>query len=190
MAKGDMAFTAGLMVLLMVATIVYLPIVLPLVLAGVQVSPWDIAKSLILLMLIPLAIALFIRARYEETATGLIHTTSMATNLSIVVLFIGYFVAYFSEIIGIIGTGGIVAALLLVVGAVIVGYLLGGKSMDAKKVLALGTGQRNLSAAYAVATSNFADNPEVLIEILVVSLIGFVVLMLIAGELGKRENKH
>jgi BASS family bile acid:Na+ symporter len=189
-AKGDMAFTAGLMVLLMVATIVYLPIILPFVLAGVQVSPWDIAKSLILLILIPLAIALFIRARYEEMATGLIHIMTMATNLSIVVLFIGYFVAYFSEIISIIGTGGIVAAIILVVGAIIVGYLLGGKSMDAKKVLALGTGQRNLSAAYVVATSNFADNPDVLIEILVVSLTGFVILMLIAGELGKRGNIH
>ncbi|HSD58188.1 MAG TPA: hypothetical protein VLB04_08400 [Methanotrichaceae archaeon] len=187
-AKGDIAFTAGLMVLLMVATIVYLPIVLPFVLSGVQVSPWEIAKSLILLMLIPLAIALFIRARYEEVAKGLIHTMAMATNLSLVVLFIGYFVAYFSEIIGVIGTGGILAAIILVVGAVIAGFLLGGKSMDTKKVLALGTGQRNLSAAFAVATSNFADNPDVLIEIMVVSLIGLIILMLIAGELGRRSK--
>jgi BASS family bile acid:Na+ symporter len=187
-AKGDMAFTAGLMVLLMVATIVYLPIVLPFVLKGVQVSPWEIAKSLILLMLVPLAIALFIRARYEEVAKGLIHTMAMATNLSLVVLFIGYFVAYFSEIIGVIGTGGILAAILLVVGAVVVGFLLGGKSMDTKKVLALGTGQRNLAAAFAVATSNFASNPEVLIEILVVSLIGLAILMVIAGQFGRRSK--
>ena len=34
------------MVLLMVVTVAYLPIVLPLVLTGVQVSPWDVAKSL------------------------------------------------------------------------------------------------------------------------------------------------
>ena len=82
-AKGDMAFTAGLMVLLMVATVVYLPIVLPFVLTGVQVSPWEIAKSLIFLMLVPLAVALFVRARYEEVAKGLIPTMTMATNLSL-----------------------------------------------------------------------------------------------------------
>jgi ACR3 family arsenite transporter len=46
-AKGDMAFTAGLMIMLMVVTVAYLPIVLPFVLIGVQVSPWEIAKSLI-----------------------------------------------------------------------------------------------------------------------------------------------
>jgi predicted Na+-dependent transporter len=186
-AKGDMAFTAGLMVLLMVATVVFLPIVLPFVLTGVQVNPWDIAKSLILLMLIPLAIALFIRARYEETAIGLTPTMTMATNLSLAVMFIGYFVAYFGEIFGVIGTGGIIAAVILVVGAVVAGFLLGGKNVDTKKVLALGTGQRNLAAAFAVATSNFAANLDVLIEIMVVSLIGLVMLMLIAGELGRRK---
>jgi BASS family bile acid:Na+ symporter len=185
-AKGDMAFTAGLMVLLMVVSVAFMPIVLPFVLTGVQVNPWDIARSLVLLMLIPLGIALFIRARYEEVAKNLLPTMIMAVNLSLVVLFIGFFVPYFSDIMGIIGEGGILAAILLVAGAVAVGYLLGGPGMGTRKVLALGTGQRNLAAAFAVATSNFQNNPEVLIEILVVTLLGLVLLMVIAGYLGKQ----
>jgi len=185
-AKGDMAFTAGLMVLLMVITIVYLPIVLPFVLTGVQVNPWEIAKSLILLMLIPLGIALFIRARYDEIAKGLVPTMTMAANLSLAAMFIGYFVGYFDVTYGVIGTGGILVSILLVVGAVIIGYLLGGKDRDNKKVLALGTGQRNLAAAFAVASSNFATNPEVLIEVMDVAVVGLIILMLIAGELGRR----
>jgi predicted Na+-dependent transporter len=186
-AKGDMAFTAGLMVLLMVITIAYLPVVLPFVLTGVQVNPWDIAKSLILLMLIPLGIALFIRARYEEVAKGLIPTMTMAANLSLAAMFIGYFVGYFDVTYGVIGTGGILVSILLVVGAVIIGYLLGGKDRNNKKVLALGTGQRNLAAAFAVASSNFAANPEVLIEVMDVAVVGLIILMLIAGELGRRS---
>ena len=185
-AKGDMAFTAGLMVLLMVVSVAFMPIVLPLVLTGVQVNPLDIARSLVLLMLIPLGIALFIRARYEEVAKNLLPTMIMAVNLSLVVLFIGFFVPYFSDIMGIIGEGGILAAILLVAGAVAVGYLLGGPGMGTRKVLALGTGQRNMAAAFAVATSNFQNNPEVLIEILVVTLLGLVLLMVIAGYLGKQ----
>lgn len=185
-AKGDMAFTAGLMVFLMVVSVAFMPIVLPFVLTGVQVNPWDIARSLVLLMLIPLGIALFIRARYEEVAKNLLPTMIMAVNLSLVVLFIGFFVPYFSDIMGIIGEGGILAAILLVAGAVAVGYLLGGPGMGTRKVLALGTGQRNMAAAFAVATSNFQNNPEVLIEILVVTLLGLVLLMVIAGYLGKQ----
>jgi predicted Na+-dependent transporter len=188
-AKGDMAFTAGLMVLLMVVTIAYLPIVLPFVLTGVQVNPWDIAKSLVVLMLIPLGIALFIRARYEDVAKGLIHTMSMAANLSLVAMFIGYFVGYYDVTYGVIGTGGILISILLVIGAAIIGYLLGGKDKDNKKVLALGTGQRNLAAAFAVASSNFAANPEVLIEVMDVAVVGFLILMIIAGEMGRRSAK-
>jgi len=146
-------------------------------------------------MLMPLGISLFIRARYEDVAKGLIPTMAMATNLSLIVLFIGYFVAYFNEIFGVIGSGGILAAILLIAGGVMVGFLLGGPGIGTRKVLALGTGQRNLAAAFAVATSNFASNPEVLIEILVVSLLGLAILMIIAGQLGSRggaeagENK-
>ncbi|MEN6343271.1 MAG: hypothetical protein ABFC89_12030 [Methanospirillum sp.] len=186
-ARGDMAFTAGLMVLLMVVTIAYLPLVLPFVLTGVEVNPWEIARSLILLMLIPLAIALFIRARYEEVATGLIPTMNMAANLSLAAMFIGYFVAYWDETSGVLGTGGILVAVLLVAGAVILGYLLGGTDPGTKKVLALGTGQRNLAAAFAVATSNFAADPEVVLEVMDVAVIGLIILMIIAGELGRRS---
>ncbi|WAI01574.1 bile acid:sodium symporter family protein [Methanogenium organophilum] len=187
MAKGDMAFTAGLMVLLMVITVAYLPIVLPFVLTGVQVHPLEIARSLVVLMLIPLAFALFVRARYEEVAKGLIPTMSMAANLSLAALFIGYFVGYSDVTYGVLGTGGILTSILLVVGAVIIGYLLGGTDKNNKTVLALGTGQRNLAAAFAIASSNFATNPEVLIEIMDVAVIGFIILMFIAGEFGRRS---
>lgn len=189
LARGDMAFTAGLMVLLMVITIAYLPLVLPFVLTGVQVSPWEISKSLVVLMLFPLALALFIRARYEEVAKGFIHTMTMAANLSLVAMFIGYFVGYSDVTYGVLGTGGILVSILLVVGAVIIGYLLGGTDRENKKVLALGTGQRNLAAAFAIASGSFAANPEVLIEVMDVAVIGFIVLMLIAGELGRRTAR-
>jgi len=92
------------MVLLMVVTIIYVPIVLPLLLSGVTINPWDIAKSLILLMLLPLATALFIRTRYEEVANGLLPLMTQATNLSLLVLFVAFFVVYFSELIGVIGS--------------------------------------------------------------------------------------
>ena len=42
-AKGNVAYAVGLMFLIMVVTIFYLPVVLPLLLPGVEVNPWDIA---------------------------------------------------------------------------------------------------------------------------------------------------
>src|SRR5437773_3767945 len=56
LAKGNLAFAVGLMVLLMVVTVVYLPLVLPLLLSGVSVDSGKIARSLVLVMLLPLAV--------------------------------------------------------------------------------------------------------------------------------------
>ena len=53
-AKGNLAFAVGLMVLLMVITVGYLPVALPALLPGVSVNPAQIARSLFLLMLLPL----------------------------------------------------------------------------------------------------------------------------------------
>ena len=69
LAKGNLAFAVGVMVLLMVVTVGYLPIVLPLLLPGVTVNPWQIARSLLLLMLLPLAAGLALKSYYEQLAT-------------------------------------------------------------------------------------------------------------------------
>ena len=186
-AKGDIAFAVGLMVLLMVVTIIYVPIVLPLLLSGVTVNPWDIAKSLILLMLLPLVIALFIRARYKEVANGLLPLMTQATNLSLLVLFVAFFVVYFSDLVNVIGTTAVMVAVVFVLVSFVIGYVLGGSSRPIRRVLALGTAQRNLSAALAIATLNFTD-PDVMVMIMVVALAGLILLMFIGGEIGKRAE--
>ena len=159
-AKGNMAFSVGLMVLLMVVTIVYMPLVLPFLLQGVEVDALAIAKSLIFLMLIPLIIGLFVKARYESTAETLQPHMSTISTGAIVVLMVLGIVLNFSSIIGIIGTGGIAAILIFLISALVMGYFLGGSDANLRSVLGLGTAQRNLSAAIVVAAQNFSDRPE------------------------------
>ena len=187
-AKGNLALAVGLMVLLMVVTIIYMPIVLPLLLQGVEVNPWDIAKSLIIMMLVPLAIGLFIKARYESTAESLQPHMSQTSTVAIAILMVTGIVLNFSAIVGVIGTGAIIAILVFLIVALILGYFLGGAESGTRSVLGLGTAQRNLSAALVVAAQNFADDPNVLTMILVAGLVGLVLLMVVGGELGKREE--
>ncbi len=184
-AKGNTAFSVGLMVLLMVVTIVFLPIVLPLLIQGVEVNPLDIAQSLVVMMLIPLAIGLFIKARYEESAEKIRPTFASASNLAILVLIVLGVVLNFDAMIGLVGSFGILAAILLVAIALATGYLLGGSDPSIKSVMALGTGQRNISAALVVAAQNF--DADVITYLAVFSVVGFVLLFPAAGELGKRS---
>lgn len=185
--RGDPAFSVGLMVLLMVVTIGYLPLVLPLALTGVTISAWDIARSLIFLMLLPLLVGLVVRARYEEVAESVAPVMSQASGLALVVLVVAFFVGYFPDLVGVVGSTAILAAVLFLLAAFAIGYLLGGRDGAAKRVMGLGTAQRNLGAATAVAGLNFTD-PDVLIMVLVVGLVGLVLLMVIGGELGRRAE--
>lgn len=187
-AKGNMAFSVGLMVLLMVVTIIYMPIFLPLFLQGVEVNPLEIARSLVVMMLIPLAAGLFIRARYQTTAESLYPHMSQTSTVALVLLMVSALVLNFDSLVGVIGTGAVIAILVFLLVAFVLGYFLGGSDRGIRSVLGLGTAQRNLSAAMVVAGQNFSDDPDVLVMILVAGLIGLVLLMVIGGELGRRSE--
>ncbi|EJN57610.1 bile acid:sodium symporter family protein [Halogranum rubrum] len=185
-AKGDVAFGVGLMVLLMVVTVAYVPLVLPLLLPGVQVNPLDIAGSLVVLMLLPLAVGLAVRARYADVAATVQPKMAQTSNTALVLLVVLMLVLNFQNIVGVVGTGLIVALLLLVVLSLVVGYLLGGPTTATKSVVGLGTAQRNVSAALVVGAGNFAD-PDVVVTLLVGALLMLVVLLVASGEFGKRS---
>jgi predicted Na+-dependent transporter len=170
-AKGNLAFSVGLMVLL---------------LQGVSVSPWDIAKSLIVMMLLPLAIGLFVNARYEDIAAKVQPTFGQASNTALLVLTVLGLVLNFKSMIGLVGSWGILAGVVFIVLSLVIGYFLGGSDSGIKSVMGLGTGQRNISAALVVAGQNFSM--DVVTYLMVVAVVGLVVLMPLAGELGKRAK--
>lgn len=185
-AKGNVAYSVGLMVLLMVVTVGYMPIVMPFILEDVEVDPWDIASSLIFLMLLPLAVGLFVKARYESTADGLRPAMGQTSTIAIAIMLVAGVIANFDEIMDIIGTGGIAAILIFLTAGFALGYFGGGGDPGIKSVLGLGTAQRNLAAALVVAGQNFTDDPVVITFIIVAGLVGLVILMPLAGEIGKR----
>ncbi len=185
-AKGDMAYSVGLMVMLMVVTVLYMPIALPLLLEGVEVDAWAIASSLIFLMILPMAIGLFFKWRYEGVADTLEPLMGQISTFAIALMVVAGIIANWDSIVGLIGTRGIVAAAVLIVGGLAMGYLGGGSDAGKRSVLGLGTGQRNLSAALVVAGQNFSDDPDVLAFIIVAGMIGLIILMLGAGEFGRR----
>jgi bile acid:Na+ symporter, BASS family len=57
-----------------------------------------------------------------------------------------------------------------------IGWLLGGPDVDTKRVMALGTGQRNIAAALVVASQSFSD-PKVIVMVIVVAIVGLIILM-------------
>src|SRR3981081_925400 len=109
-AKGDLAFSVGLMVLLMVLTVGYMPLVLPLLLEGVSVDPLKIGRSLVLLMLLPLAIGLLVRARLGRLAAKIQPSLNRVSSLSLIVLIALLLITNVQNLLSLYGTRGVLAS--------------------------------------------------------------------------------
>jgi BASS family bile acid:Na+ symporter len=173
------------MVLLVVVTIIILPIALPLLLTGISFTFWDIASGLVFLILIPLAVSLFVRARWESFAATIQPFFTQASSFSLLALLVLMVVLNFSNVVGLLGSGGLLASLILVILSAAGAYLLGSLGGSHKWVQALGAGQRNIAAAMVVATMNFGSDKVVMV--VVYSLITLLVMTPLALELGNRQ---
>ena len=185
-AKGNLAFGVGSMVLLMVVTVGYLPLVLPLLLPGVSVNPVKIASSLFLLMLLPLAGALAVKARFAVAAARTKPVLDRVSNLSLILLVLLLTASNINNVLAVFGTRGILAGLLFIAVGFGVGWLLGGPGTDTRRVLALGTAQRNIAAALVVGGQSFSD-PKVVVMVVVVAIVSLLVLMPLSRLLAKRD---
>lgn len=186
LAKGDVAYSVGLMVLLMVVTVAYIPLVLVPLVDGISVSAWDIAKPLLLGMLLPLAIALVVRARYEESAKLAPHLNQIST-VSLAIALVISLVIGLPQLIDAFGTGAFVAVLLFMAACFFAGLLLGGSDRGQRWVTAFGTTQRNVSAALLIATTSFSSQADVLVLVMVGAVLMMVVLLPLAAEVGKKN---
>ena len=66
-ARGDMGFAGALIPLVAVGTVVLMPLMAPLLIKGLTISTWALAKPLLLTILLPLMIGAAIR-HYADTA--------------------------------------------------------------------------------------------------------------------------
>jgi hypothetical protein len=106
--------------------------------------------------------------------------------VSLILLLVAALVLNFSNMIALVGSKGILAGIIFIIGALIIGLALGGRTTEIRNVVGLGTAQRNISAALVVGAQNF--DSDVVTYLLVIAVIGLVVLMPTAGELGKRMS--
>jgi BASS family bile acid:Na+ symporter len=189
LAKGNLPFAVGIMVLLSVGTVGYLPLVLPLLLPGVAVNSAKIAGWLFLLTLLPLTAGLLLRARREKIATRVKPVLDWASNVTLIPIVLLLVVANIDKILHVFGTRGILAGFLLVALGFGIGWMLGGPGSDTRRALALGTGQRNIAAAFVVASESFSD-PSVVIMVMVVTIVGLLTLMPICHVLANYGFKQ
>ena len=107
-------------------------------------------------MLLPLAIGLFVKARYDATAARVKPPLDLLSNVSLILLIVLITVVNFDKVLQVFGTRGILAGLLFIALGFCIGWVLGGPSNDIRPALALATAQRNIAAALVVGSKALA----------------------------------
>ncbi len=155
-AGGNLASSVALTILLTGASIVFIPLALPLLVPGLHADAWAIARPLLFFMLVPLGIGFWLAhtgASWLERLLALVHRLSNLALILLLVLLVGL---NLKIVLGTVGSFAIATYTLYLLALMGVAWLLGAADRPARKVFVLGAGCRNIAAALVVATPSRA----------------------------------
>jgi ACR3 family arsenite transporter len=197
--KEKHALAGAIAVLLTVISVFYVPVVAPLMMPGeAVVNPVLYLLAFIVLILVPLGGALFLRSKHEARAVRYTPWLSKISYIAFIAAFIAVFGVYYTQLPGIIGTGGFLAVIAFILVAFGIGYLLGGNRPGERAVSAFGTAQRNLAVALVLPILDqlltffipgfSIFDPTALIMVLTVGIAGLILLTLLGRLLARRAE--
>lgn len=187
-AEHDVALGASTMLVLMVLTVAYLPLVLPRFVEGTEVDAGAVGRTLVLQMMVPLVAGMIAVQVAERISSQIQPWVARVGNITLPVVIGAIIVGYLPAIFDMIGGGAIFAMLLFTAAALGFGWLAGAGNDALQDVGALATAQRNNAAALIVAAENF-DDPAVLVVIAVGSTVVLLLLMPIARRLARDDQQ-
>jgi len=164
--KGDLGYTAAFMLLVSLATIIYMPLVVPLLLKGLSVSAWTIAKPLLSVILLPLATGMLVLRFSESLASKIQPLVKKITGIFTVIACVLSVIVFGKGVIGLDLTWAIIALLIFFFILTTFPYWFGfGMGHDQKIILSIGMSTRNLGAALAPLLSMSQIYPRAIIMI-------------------------
>jgi predicted Na+-dependent transporter len=184
-AHGDVAVAVALVVLLTFGTILFLPFALPHLVAGFTADPWDVARPMVLTILVPLIAGMTMKSVAPSLAAAAVPVFAWLGNAGLLLLSVLLVALNIPALLAVVGSGAIAACILYVAGLFALAWPCGGRLPEARGVLALATSARNFGAAMVPAANSFRD-PGVLLMLIVSAVVGLVMTFMAAGWVRRR----
>ncbi len=157
-AKGDLAFAVGMMFVLQIASLVSTPVTLALILpaeSAIKVPVLHTIATLVLSVLLPLAVGMTVKHSAEALGNILRKPVAALSILGFAGLVLLEILPHLGALAAIEGGGALLIIVILAVAAWPIGWVLGGPNTGVRKVMALGTSQRNVGLSFLIAAQNF-----------------------------------
>lgn len=189
-AKGDMPFAGTLVPLVALGTVVFMPLLAPMMIEGVAISTWSLAKPLLLTILLPLVIGAVIRHYYDTVSTKIFPAVKLIAQLSTLLTIIWCLVLYGSSMINTAGSFALLSMTIFMVGMAVMTYYLGfGLKQAQRSVMALSMGTRNIAAVLAAALSIPNADPRIVTMVIMWTLWSVVLAAIGAKIFAKDAQK-
>ncbi len=185
--KGDMAFAGALIPLVAFGTVVFMPLMAPLLIPGLTISAWALAKPLLLTILIPMMIGAVIRHYADTVATKIFPVVKLIALISTLITIVFCLVLYGSAMLDTAGQFALLSMTLFMVGMAFITYRLGlGLKQNQRSVMALGMGTRNIAAVLAAALA-IPNADSRIVTMVIMWTLWSVILAVIAARIFARQ---
>jgi len=164
-----------------VGTVVMMPLLAPHLIPGLEVSPWAIAKPLLLTVLLPLVIAVVFKLRAPAAAGKLFPIAKKLAGIATLLLLVFCLGLYWKPLLGAIGHWGPLAQILFILITAAIAFLIApGYKPAQRKAMSLGICNPNGGAMMVAITAFPTVDPELLLMILISIPVPIIVWSLIA----------
>lgn len=167
------------MLLASVGTVICMPFTVPLLAKGLTTSAWAIAKPLLMVVLLPMAVGVLIRRNWDTAASKLLPVAKKLAGLFGLIWSVLCLIIYGKGLLSMVGSFA-VASELIFFGLIFAGtYWLGmGLPHEQKVVLSVGVTTRNLGACLApLLTAPDVDERATLMIVLALPIMVIVTLL-------------
>jgi BASS family bile acid:Na+ symporter len=185
-SEHDLALGAAVMLVLVIGTVVVAPLLLPVMLEGINVDAWEVTQSLFLQLILPIIVGMLLVQFLTDPARRIQPFVARAGNYTLYLVIIATLIGYAPSLWDIVKTGALLVGLGFVLVCFGYGYLAGSGKDHLQDVGGLGTAQRNTAASMVIALQNFT-NSDVFVMITLVNTLGIVLLIVLAQAL-KKDN--
>jgi len=192
LARGDVAMSTSLFLVMVVVTVVLVPVVLPIAVSAVvpdvqRIGIWSIAWPLLAFVILPLLVGCLMRLRYEEVVASWVRPL-LVVQLTCLVLYVNLFIFAFTSLFAEVWWGAYVAAIAVPVLGIALGSLISRRSTATRHASIITTAQRSITGAIVVTIFNYTQ-PLANVSVTVINTIGIVILLVLAIEWGRARPR-
>jgi len=190
-ARGDMSFAGALVPLVAVGTVIFMPLMAPLLMEGVALSPVVLAKMLLVTVLLPLAVGAVLREYARTVATKIFPAVNVIAKLSTLGCLVYGLVLYWREMLATAGSLGLLSmTIFMVVMGVITYRRFGfGLKQNQRSVMSLSMLSRNGSVVMLAAITIPDVDPSLLTYTIMFIIWSIVIAAIAARIFGKMAGQ-